>query len=415
MRLWDTASGAELHTLRGHTTSWVSSVAFAPNGQRLASGSGDKTVRIWDPLTSQESFTIPREQYLQVPGERHLQVACSGDGRFIATAGRYNDRTVIVWDAPTAKQLVRLRGHTAMASCVAFRPDSRYLASAGEDKTVKVWDTSTWKEVTTLRGHGSEIIKLAYSPDGKRLATASFDTTVNIWDPATGQVVQVLRGHAAAVNSVAFSPAGDCLATASEDKTIRIWKASTGQTLHTLHGHVLGVISVAFDLTWKRLATGGRDATVKVWNVATGQLGLYLQGPYGHCVGHCVQPRWPPPRLGKRGLYRQALGHREWRRSPYPPRTPPLCQQCHVQSGRDASALRRRWHEDLGNVARGWSVIRSRQNGSSRKARDSFTGLVNDDPLPDAALTVKAASASGLDWFFVDTNDTPGKLRRRRP
>jgi WD40 repeat protein/serine/threonine protein kinase len=266
--VWNTASGAELHTLRGHTALWVSSVAWAPDGQRLASGSADWTVRVWDTLTSQEALTIP--------GGRHLQVACSGDGRFIATAGRYKDQAVVVWEAATARQLVRLRGHVEFVASVAFRPDSSYLASAA-DKTVKIWDTKTWKEVATFQD-SQPIVKVAYSPDGKRLASASWDKTVKIWDPATRQVVMPLNGHTAAVNHVAFSLDGKYLATASEDKTIRIWNAATGEALHTLPGPLLGVTSVAFDPTGKLVAAGSKDATVKVWNPETGELAFTCKG-----------------------------------------------------------------------------------------------------------------------------------------
>jgi WD40 repeat protein len=268
VRVWDTASGAEVYTLRGHTDSWVTSVVWTPNGQRLASGSADRTVRIWDARTSQEALAIP--------GGRHLQVACSGDGRFIATAGLYKDQAVVIWDAGTAKALVRLRGHAEPATSVAFRPDSRYLASAA-GKTVKIWDTKTWKEVATLQGHSQSIVRVAYSPDGKRLASASMDKTVNLWDPGTRQVVLSL-GHEASVNGVAFSPDGKYLATGSEDHTVRIWKVDTGQVLHTLRGHSLGVMSVAFDPKGEFLASSSRDASVKVWNLATGQLAFTCKG-----------------------------------------------------------------------------------------------------------------------------------------
>jgi WD40 repeat protein len=273
VRLWDTASGAELHTLRGHKHLWVSSVAFTPDGQRLASGGGDKTIRLWDALGGQEAVTLP--------GERHRQVACSGDGRFLATGGWYDDHAAAIWDARSGKPLVRLPGHTDSVWSVAFRPDSRRLASAGADGTLKVWDTTTWKAVVTLGGHAQPIMKLAYSPDGSRLASASYDKTVKIWDPATGESIRTLEGHAEPVIGVAFSHDGKYLASASEDKTIRIWNASTGAAIRTFRGHQLGVTSVAFDPAGEHVASGGRDATVKVWNLSTGDAGLTLQGHTG--------------------------------------------------------------------------------------------------------------------------------------
>jgi WD40 repeat protein len=271
VRLWDSASGAEIGTLRGHTAPWISSVDFTPDGQHIASGGGDKTVRVWNAHAGQEGLTLDRK--------RHFQVNCSADGAFVATAGSYSDGAVIIRNAATGERLPPLPGRRGSMGSVAFRPDSRFLASAGD--TIKLWDTRTWKETATLRGHVQPITRLVYSPDGRRLASASFDKTVKIWDPATRHVLHTLQGHDDQVIGVAFSADGNALASASEDKTIRIWNAVTGQTLHTLLGHLHGVNSVSFDPTGKYLASGSRDATVRLWDAATGQEVRTLKGHTG--------------------------------------------------------------------------------------------------------------------------------------
>ena len=91
---------------------------------------------------------------------------------------------------------------------VAFSPDGRRIASAGDDETVKVWDAATGQEILTLKGHTGDVPSVAFSPDGKRLASASTDGTVKLWDATTGQETLTLKGHTGCRTSVAFSPDG---------------------------------------------------------------------------------------------------------------------------------------------------------------------------------------------------------------
>ncbi len=122
VKVWDAATGQETLTLKGHT-SGVTSVAFSPDGKRLASASWDRTVKVWDAATGQETLT--------------------------------------------------LKGHTGDVTSVAFSPDGKRLASASVDQTVKVWDAATGQETLTLKGHTGGVKSVAFSPDGKRLASAS--------------------------------------------------------------------------------------------------------------------------------------------------------------------------------------------------------------------------------------------------
>jgi uncharacterized protein with WD repeat len=108
-----------------------------------------------------------------------FSVAFSPDGKRLASAGF--DREVKVWDAATGQVVLNLPGHTDWVHSVAFSPDGRWLASASMDGVVKVWDTATGHQARTLKEKASRgAIRVAFSPDGKRLASASGNQTVRV-------------------------------------------------------------------------------------------------------------------------------------------------------------------------------------------------------------------------------------------
>ncbi|KAA6411567.1 MAG: hypothetical protein FRX48_04847 [Lasallia pustulata] len=269
VRIWDAATGATLQTLEGHSDS-VCAVAFSPDGKQLASGSGDKTVRIWDAATG---ATL---QTLEGHSDWVSAVVFSPDGKQLAS-GSY-DKTVRIWDAATGATLQTLEGHSDWVRAVAFSPDGKQLASGSGDKTVRIWDAATGATLQTLEGHSGSVCAVAFSPDGKQLASGSYDKTVRIWDAATRATLQTLEGHSDWVSAVAFSPDGKQLASGSGDKTVRIWDAATGATLQTLEGHSDSVCAVAFSPDGKQLASGSGDKTVRIWDAATGATLQTLEG-----------------------------------------------------------------------------------------------------------------------------------------
>ncbi len=262
VRIWDSATGKELFALTGHAGQ-VWSVAFSPNGQRLASGSRDQTVKIWDSATGKELFALKGHSGLVT------SLAFSPDGQRLASAS--NDQTVKIWDSATGKELSALKGHARAVTSVAFSPDGQRLASVSHDQTVKVWDRTTGEELFNLKGQAGAFRSVAFSPDGQRLATASSDQTVKIWDSASGRELFALKGHAGWVFSVAFSPDGQRLASAGFDQTVRIWDSATGKELFALKGHAGPVTSAAFSPDGQRLASASHDRTVKIWDSATGK------------------------------------------------------------------------------------------------------------------------------------------------
>ncbi|MCH8343263.1 MAG: protein kinase [Planctomycetes bacterium] len=255
VRLWDTASGKELAVFRGHE-GYVRSVVFSPDGSRIASGSQDKTVRLWDTASGKELAVLRgHEEYVK-------SVAFSPDGSRIASGS--GDKTVRLWDAASGEELAVLR-HERYIYLVAFSPDGSRIASGSGGATLRLWDASSGEELAVLRGHSPE----AFSPDGSRSASTLRNKTVRLWDTSSGEELAVLSGHDHFVWSVAFSPDGSRIASGSGDKTVRLWDAASGEELAVLRGHESGVLSVAFSPDGSRIASGSWDHTVRLWDASS--------------------------------------------------------------------------------------------------------------------------------------------------
>jgi serine/threonine protein kinase len=257
IKLWDVASGREVRTLSGHTDD-VWSVAFAPDGRTLASGADDNTIKLWDVASGREVRTLSGHT------ASVLSVAFAPDGRTLASGSV--DKTIKLWDVTGGREVRTLSGHSAWVSCIAFAPDGLTLAS-GSWQEIKFWDVASGREVRTLSGYTNEVHIVAFAPDGRTLASGLWDRTIRLWDVTSGREVRTLRGHTASVFSVAFAPDGRTLASGSSDNTIKLWDVASGREVRTLRGHTADVRSVAFSPDGRTLASGSDDGTVRLWGI----------------------------------------------------------------------------------------------------------------------------------------------------
>ena len=250
-------------TLTGHDD-WVFSVAFSPDGVKLASGSADTTIKLWNVSTGKCVGNLTGHD------DWVSSVAFSPDGEKLAS-GSF-DNTIKLWDVAARECVYTLTDHDDYVLSVAFSPEGEKLASGSADNTIKLWDVAARECIYTLTDHDDYVLSVAFSSDGEKLASGSADNTVKLWNVSTGNCVDNLADHDDWVRSVAFSSDDTLLASGSDDTTIKLWNVSTGKCVGNLTGHDDWVNSVAFNpFEEELLASGSDDTTIKLWDVATCQ------------------------------------------------------------------------------------------------------------------------------------------------
>jgi serine/threonine protein kinase len=288
-----------LAVLEGHTGT-VAALAFAPDGT-LASGSQDRTVRLWDPAGR------TCRQTLDGHGAAVDAVVISADGEKLASAG--NEPTVFVWDLRGPAEPVRVvtKHPTAVRGLAFDFPSSNQLLTVGNDKTLQWWNITPTRQVGgrflpcpgwsvvafsdrrhfaigladgtvrlcahdkqgeyDRRGHNGPVKALAFSPAAERFASGGTDGLVKRWETTSGKLLATWEGHRGEIRSLAFRPDGKVLASASADGTARLWDVVSGKEAAVFGGPGRGAGSVAFSPDGKTLATGEVGGTVLLWDV----------------------------------------------------------------------------------------------------------------------------------------------------
>ncbi|NJP08870.1 MAG: protein kinase [Leptolyngbyaceae cyanobacterium RU_5_1] len=270
-------------TLAGHT-SYVNCLAISPDGQFLASGSADKTIKLWNLSTGQAIRTLKgHSSFVNT-------LVFSPNGEELISGGA--DRTINVWHLSTGQKTRTLTGHSSYVNALVVSPDGAKLISGSADRTIKVWSLTTGKEIRTLTGHTGYINAIAISPDGTTLVSASTDHAIKLWDFAKGQEIRTLTGHSDYVNAIAISPDGTTLVSASTDQTIILWDLATGYKTQTLTGHSSYINALAISNNGQTLLSGSSDQTIKLWDLTTAKEVRTLSG-YRHAIRHfVVSPDW---------------------------------------------------------------------------------------------------------------------------
>ena len=306
VRVWKTADGTLLRTIKGHEASpipltfdadrgevlWgiqngrlqkvklnagvmtstlledyydsVYIAAFSPDGRHVVASSALGELRVWDSRTGKSEIALFGHSAVL------SAVAVDSRDRRLLTGSR--DGTARLWDFASGACLLVFSGHDVPVAAVGFSQDGTRAYTADRHATLRVWNAETGANLSTLPFMGADrpLDIVSFSPSGNRVLTAGTDAVATIWDLTTGHPTLELRGHDAPILAVAFSPDGVLAATGSRDRTARLWDAQRQPGLLRLSGHPGGATAVAFSPDARRLLTAGGDRTARIWDATSG-------------------------------------------------------------------------------------------------------------------------------------------------
>ena len=267
--VWDARDGRVLGATHG--LQQVHALEFAPDGRRLAIGSGS-TARVWD-WRSRRTVRVLRRHRRLVTGVRF-----SGDGTRLVTASL--DGTAAVWDTRSGRRLTVVGGGLWEFRDVSFGAKGDRLVTVDANGTARLWNATGGAELAAVGGGDFRVVRAVLSPNGRVFATGSEDGAAHVWSVAGGRRVAEFGGHDGGLTELAFHPSSTIVASASVDGTARLWSARTGDELSALRGHGNSLAGVAFSRDGRRAATASADGTARVWRVEVPRP-LFAMHPHG--------------------------------------------------------------------------------------------------------------------------------------
>ncbi|ORX70733.1 pre-mRNA-splicing factor prp46 [Linderina pennispora] len=282
-----------MRVISGHI-GWVRALAVEPGNKWFASGSVDRTIKIWDLASGTLKLTLTGH----ISPVRGLVV--SARHPYLFSCGE--DKQVKCWDLETNKVVRQYNGHLSGIYSMALHPTLDLLVTGGRDSVARVWDMRTRRQVHLLSGHTSTVSALQCQEADPQIISGSMDSTVKLWDLAAGKSMATLTHHKKSVRALALHPTEFGFLSGSSDN-IKQWRGTNSivNTLSVNHDGVVfsgadngsmrfwdwksaycfqetetvaqpgsldseaGIFCSTFDRTGFRLITGEADKTIKIW------------------------------------------------------------------------------------------------------------------------------------------------------
>ena len=236
------------------------SIAVRPQGDEIVIGGNFSHLedRKADLSLDPHNYDCPGTEYA-------LSLAYSPDGAKLA-AGT-DENVILIWTYAGRAFLRKLQGHTDDVDAVAWSPDGSILASGSRDGTVRLWNPNTGVNYAVLRGHKDRVYSVAWSPDGDTLASGSrISPHLILWDVDTETKIRTMSPGTC--RSLAWFPDGETLAAVgwrTEGGFVRLYNPNTGATKQTLYGHSERINSIALHPNGQIIASASSDTDLIFW------------------------------------------------------------------------------------------------------------------------------------------------------
>lgn len=256
VKRWSIGSGNTIQLFSAHKKA-VTAIDISPSGEFIATGSIDKTVKIFN------SNDITKVKVLEGKSGPIDVVKFSNKGDLLFTAGQ--DKYLNIWDVASGTLKGSIKAHKNFITGIEVLKDNKHIVTSSEDKTIKVWDITNSTKVREFNGHNTFITCLSVSSDEKYMLSGGWNNTIVLWNFQTGEILNKFEKHTKAITGICFTNNSRYFISSSEDNTARAWDVQTGDVIEIYSSHKDRITSVGLSKNDEYIFTTSLDQSTNIW------------------------------------------------------------------------------------------------------------------------------------------------------